>query len=125
MSDPTIALLTNAQLDAVYAAYFDAGDLTSANQYAQEILTRLQSPWAFIEGAVGVTTFPLFDARQATVQGGFQQSQAAQSSIGTSASNLATSAGNAIKSGLSALGTGAVLGVVVFGILAYVYIERK
>ena len=118
------ALLSDSQLDAAYAAYYDAGDLTSANIYAQVILTRLQSFGSFLEGALGVTRFPLFDARQAATPGGFQQAQAAQSSISTSAGNLASAAGNAIKSGLSAFGTGTVLGLAIVAIVAYLYLEH-
>lgn len=112
-------LLSDADLDAAFAASYDLHDQVSTAYYAAEISNRLQSVWSFVSGAFGSNRFPLYAART-----GFSQSQAAQSSVADSAQNVASAAGSAVKTGLGALGMGAGLALIVGGLLLYGYVTH-
>ena len=74
MSD--LSFLSDGDLDAGYAAAFDAGNAAEANVYSQEILGRLQNVTSFVMGSLGFVRFPLYNAR-----GTFKQVDVAQSAV--------------------------------------------
>lgn len=113
--------LSDSQLDSAYAAYFDAGDIASASLIEQEIITRQESVFSFLESAVGVTDFPLYATR-----GHFKAVDAAQTAIVDHTKQV----GSAIESGASSLvwGTLKVLApVLVIGgiVFYYMYVKRR
>lgn len=104
------ATLTDAELDAAFAAAYDLHDQNATVYYSTEIVNRLASLYSFAAGLLGQDRFPLYEARV-----NFSQSQAAQSSVKDSAGNIASAA----KTGLFALGGGAVVGLAVVGVAAW------
>ena len=75
--------LSDAELDAAYAAAFDARIYRDAQLYSVEIVDRLASIRSFVTGLFGSTRFPLFDAR-----GQFQQVAAARDAVNIAAQNI-------------------------------------
>lgn len=115
-----IVLLSDGQLDSVFAAYYDAGDNDSAMTVGAEIRSRLATVSGFFSGLIGGHAFPLYEART-----NFSQAGAAQSSVSTSASNLAAKAGDAIKTGLGALGGGVTVALILAGIVYFGLLRKK
>jgi hypothetical protein len=107
----TAADLTDPQLDAAFAASFDVQDHIAAQYYGDEVRNRLVSVWSFIQGVAGGNRFPLYEARL-----GFSQSDAAQSSLVDSASNVAENIADNLKIGLGGL---AIFALVAVGVYAY------
>lgn len=106
--------LSDSQLDAAYAASYDLGDGPSTAAYGVEIVDRLASGLSFLEGAFGVTRFPLYTARK-----GFNQVDTAQSSIVQSANNVASTVGH------WTLGIGLPLLLLAGTVFYFVYVKRK
>lgn len=81
--------LSDKELDAAYAAYYDAGNLLAAQPFVMEIIDRLSSVWSFTTGIFGHVRFPLYNER-----GGFQQARAARDTVSYRADELTTAAEN-------------------------------
>lgn len=123
-----VTTLSDSALDAAYAACFDNRDFNAANIYGFEIVNRLTTAFSFLGGIVGFTRFPKYDARQtakaradAGLSGtGFQQSDAARTSIADSSASV----GNKIAD-IAKIGS---VGVLFFGAIAlgvFVYLQKK
>jgi hypothetical protein len=95
----------------VYASCFDANDTADASQIEQIIITRQMNPLSFIEGAIGMSQFPLYTARKNGA--GFSNVQAAQSSISTSAESLSNTITTAAAS-IGGVGVVLAIGAVFF-----------
>lgn len=115
ISAADIAAMSDADLDTAYAAYFDVHDMVTYSQLATEIGHRLTGVFSFLEGAVGVNRFPLYDARQNY----FNQAIVAQGAIVSSAANVASTVKN------YALGIGVPLLVAGMIVFYFVYVKRK
>lgn len=125
MSNP-YAGLTDSQLDAAYAAYYDAHDQQDAGVLADEIIQRQASVMSFMEGLVGVERFPLYTARTQAVTG-FSQVGTAQTAVAQSASHVATSIKNGATNliGKFGLGAGVIVGVAVLAGAWYFFMRAK
>lgn len=99
--------LSDAALDAAFAASFDKGDVFAIQYYGAEIIDRLTSVWSFVAGAFGAQRFPLYEARAR-----FSQSGAARGSLGDSAAD--------VSKGIAAAGMPVAGVVAVIGLIAVV-----
>lgn len=97
--------LSNKQLDAAYAAYFDAGDKGSAVPFASEIAARLSTVSGFFHGLIGSSQFPLYDDRLGKAYGIASQSDSAKKAVSDSAAKV----GSTLKWGG---------GAIIFGVIA-------
>lgn len=107
--------LTDAELDAAFAASFDVGDYAAADVYGAYIRERLASFGGAITGLFGGESFPLYGARL-----NYSQVDAARSSVSDSAGNVASTLGDTFKFGLGGLAVFALVGIAV-----YAYFGRK
>lgn len=60
--------LSNEELDAAYAAYYDSGNMESANIFANEISKRMNSIPAFAASVFGKDNFPQYTARSGSTK---------------------------------------------------------
>lgn len=111
--------LSNSDLDNAYAAAYAANDNATYTAMALEINSRNASVSGFLLNLTG-SPFPQYDSIQAS-KGEFVASEAAPQAVVTSASNLATEAGQAVK---SIAGTG-ILVLLAGGVIAAAYLFRK
>lgn len=108
------AAMSDGDLDAAYDAVFKAdNDQTSLAILGTEIASRLASVGAFLWGAVGGDSFPLYEADL----GVMQQNTSAQTAIQTSASNVASS--------LTGWGAGVMIVAAILGIVYLVAVFKK
>ena len=96
--------LTDADLDAAYAAVYDTqaqtGDSATLYGLGGEIITRLATGvsgvWSYLSGVFGNNRFPLYTART-----GFSQSSAARTATSASVQQVSTTAVNAVSGTVS------------------------
>lgn len=93
--------MSDAQLDAAFHAAWLLKDQAAMAYYRGMILERVQSPWAYLGGLIGVTKFPLWEADESAT-GGFSQVGTAREATAASAGNLASAAGSVFKLGAGA-----------------------
>lgn len=111
-------VLSNSELDAAYAAYFNAGDVKNAVPYAVEIIERQATAGSFVFNLFGQSKFPLFDAIQAA-RGGFVGTDAAQTAVKQSAARVGQQVITGAKWALGGTATILTLGVAAFLLLKF------
>lgn len=107
-------------MDTAYAISYDQHDQAAYMFYGAEISAKLQSVFSFAAGLFGSSRFPKYEART-----GFSQSGAAQSSVSSSAVDLAKSAADTARGALSAVGGGMVVMLLAAGVVAYIMMRKK
>lgn len=109
--------MTNAELDAAYAAYYDAG--RGGSELAilgTEIAGRLASVQGFVSGLFGHDQFPLYSERLAKAYGVSTQAASARQAVSDSAANVASKI---------TFGVGALLSVAALIAIAVILIKVK
>ena len=89
MTPDQISALSNDDLDTTFSSAWNSGNGIVASLTGSEIASRLASPWSFIKGVFGSTTFPLYSAIMERTNGVLPQSQSAQQAVSDSAKNVA------------------------------------
>lgn len=105
----TVSDLSDVNLDAAFAASYDAKAWEVADYYGAEIRERLTSAWSFVSGMTGAQRFPKFEARL-----NFSQSEAAQKSLQQSAGAVLDDLGGVLKTGGFALAVAALAAVAIY-----------
>lgn len=129
-----VSELPNTALDAAYGASFDSKDAASIQFYGAEIRRRLTDVGSFLWSLVGVSEFPIYDAKNATI-GGTSQVDAAQSSaadavvnapatIVNAATDVVKGAGEVGKSVFSAVSPFVWGAIIVGGIAVYAALRK-
>jgi hypothetical protein len=106
-----VASMTDAQLDAEFELSFVSNNVTRRVECVGEIGNRLMTVSSFLSGLFGGSKFPNYERRSL-----FVQSNAARSSVATSAGNLAQNAAQVV----GGIFNKALLAVAVIGVVIYV-----
>ncbi len=112
--------LTESELDAAWAAYYDSGMIQAANTQGltAEIIKRQATFTAWLGGLIGHDFFPLFTAR-----GGFNAVDTARQSVVDQAGNLVAGAGQAAQKAAAMTQQTIILVAIAAAVVGAVYLK--
>lgn len=113
--------LTESELDAAWAAYYDANMIQAANEQGltAEIIKRQSHFVTWVGGLIGMDFFPKFTAR-----GGFNAVDTARQSVYDSTGNLIAGAGQAAKAAVAAAQQTIIVVAIAAAVVASVFLLK-
>jgi len=130
-----ISQVADSDLDAAYAASYDARDYASSQYYGAEIVKRESSVYSFLTGVSYWPRFPKYEARTGVSFAGMAQSSvstaasptAVATAVGATISDIATGIGNTAAAAIKPLvGALPITSIVVgLAIVAFIVYDKK